>query len=287
MLPELILAEERSDNLIVLLLLGFISACVGIMAANILFPSEAALISVIFAAIPLVYPLMQKFFEDEQEGRVWVDDLEIYFSLFMGQVAAFYIAGILFTDLFTLQIQVFAEQLDMMQITGYAVANSNFMAILMNNLIVFSMILGASTIIGSSGAFILSWNGSVLGVFLAILTKNIEDLTNVFQCSRPNPATSDIVNLTPFSPSPLCYLPHASLEMAGFIMAGILGTFVSASIYERDFDRTMWRKYGLMGGLGISLILAGAGLETGYISVFGFGIVTTLLFVLLWVESEK
>lgn len=277
MLPELILKEERSDNLFVLLLLGFASAGIGVLAARILFPAEADLIAVIFASLPLVYPLMQKFFEDEEDGKVMVEDLEIYFSLFVGQVAAFYVAGIFYADLFTIQTNVFSQQLQIMQITGYAANTASFMGILMNNLLVFVMILGAAAIIGSAGAFILSWNGSVLGVFLAILTKNISDLGNVVACS------ADVYN----SPSPLCYVPHASLEMGGFVMAGIIGTFVSASVYQRDFQKDLWRKYGLMTGLGVSLILTGAGLETGVISVFAFGMVVTLLFGFLWFESEK
>lgn len=277
MLPELILQEERSDNLVILLLLGFASAGIGIIAANILFPAEADLISVMFAAIPLVYPLMQKFFEDEKERRIWVEDLEIYFSLFMGQVAAFYVAGIMFSDMFGIQVDVFSQQLKVMEITGYASGGASFAGILVNNLVVFSIILGAAAVIGSAGAFILSWNGSVLGVFLAILTKNITDMGNIVSCG------SDAYS----SPSPLCYVPHASFEMAGFIMAGIVGTFVSASIYHKDFERSLWRKYGLMAGLGVSLILTGAGLETGFLSVFAFGLVVSLLFGFLWTESEK
>ena len=283
MLPELILREERSDNLVLLLILGFVTGAVALGVASFLFPSEADMIAVIFAAIPLIYPLMEKFFDDEKEGRVLVEDLEIYFSLFMGQVAAFYVAGILFTDVFEVQTQVFARQLEMMQITGFATNSVGFMGILVNNLIVFTMVLGAAALIGSAGAFILSWNGSVLGVFLAILTKNLEDMNNVLECS-PNP--SETVRSVGFSPSPLCYVPHATFEMSGFVLAGVLGTFVSTSVYRRDFDRTLWKKYGLMAGTGISLILAGAGLETGFLSVFAFGLVTSFMFLLLWVESE-
>ena len=248
MLPELILREERADNFFFLLLLGFTSAIAGIYGARILFPSEADLIAVFFAAIPLVFPLTQKFLQDEAGEKPHTEEIEIYGSLFVGQVLAFYVATLMLPQFFDIQINVFEAQLSQMGITGYAALGSNFTSILINNLIVFGFILSTAALIGSAGAFILTWNGSVLGVFLGVLTRQLSGLSVITGSGQ--------------IPSPLAYVPHAALEMGGFIVAGISGSLVAAALYRKHFDRETWADLAKLIVAGIFLVFLGAFVET-------------------------
>lgn len=248
MLPELILKEERADNFSFLLFLGFASAVIGIYGARILFPSEADLISVFFAAIPLMFPLTQKFLKDEAGGRPHFEEVEIYGSLFIGQVFAFYLATLMLPEFFEIQIGVFEAQLSQMGITGYAMLGSDFLSILVNNMVVFGFIIATASLIGSAGAFILTWNGSVLGVFLGILTRQLSGLSVII-------GSEDV-------PSPLAYVPHATLEMGGFIVAGIAGSLISAAVYRKHFDRETWSDLIKLVMAGIALIFLGAFVET-------------------------
>ncbi|MFT4867923.1 MAG: putative membrane protein SpoIIM required for sporulation, partial [Candidatus Nanohaloarchaea archaeon] len=115
-------------------------------------------------------------------------------------------------------------------------------------LLVFTVILIVSALVSSSGAFILTWNASVLGVFMGILARNLEGM----QVLTGNGSV----------PTPLAYIPHATLEMAGFIVAGITGSLISAAIYREHFTRETWIDYMKMVGIGVGLVVIAAFMET-------------------------
>lgn len=251
MLPELIYREEQQDNYILLFVLGAISAVLGYYVASLVFPAYVSVLAVVFAAIPLVYPMTRTFLEDEREGRPHIDEIYIYGSLFAGEVLGFFILSLTVApETLSAQISQFAVQLDGMGIeaisgsgleailTGEAVSPVGFKSILLNNLTVFSIILTVSALISSSGAFILVWNASVLGTFLGVLMQKVSGA------------------------APLAYVPHATLEMGGFIIAGISGSLISAAIYREHFDRKTWIDYLKLLGLGVSLIVVAALVET-------------------------
>ncbi len=143
---------------------------------------------------------------------------------------AFFFLGTVFPDVFSLQNQVVG-------LTGAATSQASFFSILGNNLLVFSGILVVSAIIGSAGAFILTWNASVLGFFLA----------HIFQDS-PGKV--------------LAYLPHATLEMTGFIVGGVSGTLISVAVYREHFERDTWINLAKLAISGVFLIVLAAILET-------------------------
>jgi uncharacterized membrane protein SpoIIM required for sporulation len=253
MLPEYILKEERSDNFPLLFVSGVLSASGGFIVASILFPSESSVLAVIFASLPLVYPLTTKFLEDEDGGsESYVEEVSIYGSLFAGQALGFTLVSMVRPEALSLQAQAAG-------ITGRASAPGLFFSVLSNNLIVFLGVLGVSAVIGSAGAFILVWNASVLGEFFGHLLSQLSGL--------------EVLTGNSQAATPIAYVPHATLEMAGFITAGILGTLISASVYREHFDKNLWIDYSVTALLGVSLILTGAGLESGIILVFLSGLI--------------
>lgn len=267
MLPELIYREEQEDNFVLLFAMGLLSSVLGFGLARIVFPSQVSILSVVFAAIPLMYPLTRTFLEDERTGRPHIDEIMIYGALFAGEVFGFFL---LFLSLpsqdlnqFYLQISQFSQVLKEMGVTmlggldlsvitgneatGAATGGLQMLAILLNNLIVFSLIFMASVLVSSAGAFILVWNASVLGVFLGVLTSKLSGV--------------ELLTGTDSIPSPVAYFPHATFEMTGFIVAGISGSLVSAAIYREHFDRETWIDYGKLVVIGLVCIFVGAVLE--------------------------
>lgn len=230
MLPELIRREEEHENYPLLVLLGAASGFLGFAAASTLFPSETSVLAVAFASIPMIYPLVSYFMEREQVDKYYIPEMKVYGSLFLGQVLAFFALGFYAPE-------AFAVQLDLIGVTGYAVAEVSFESIFVNNMTVFGAILGASALIGSAGALILTWNASVMGVFFA-----------------------DLVREQPLQP--FAYVPHATFEMLGFIVAGIAGTIISAAVYREHFDRELWRNLLVLVTIGVIFVLVGAVLET-------------------------
>ena len=241
MLPELIYREERAEDYPLLVFLGLISALAGFGAASFLFPSQVDVLTVIFASIPLVYPLTRFFLEDEEDGSPHIPEIRVYGSIFIGEVIGFLVLGMAFPDSFSLQSSIVGA-------SGFATFGTSFLGILLNNLTVFAVILVLATLIGSAGAFVLTWNASVLGVFFATLLSAIESGSGYLTC-KP-------------TPSPLCYIPHATFEMMGFIIAGISGSLISAALYREHFDRETWLDYAKLLVLGVLMILLGAFLET-------------------------
>ncbi|MFB6144129.1 MAG: stage II sporulation protein M [Candidatus Nanohaloarchaea archaeon] len=242
MLPELIYREERMQDYSLLMVLGAISGLAGFILASHFYPSQSDILAVVFASIPLIYPLTEFFLEDEKRGKPHLPEVKVYGSLFIGEVFAFFALGHAFPEAFQLQYSTITA------ISGAATSLGPFFSILVNNLIVFAAILLLSAVIGSAGAFVLTWNASVLGVFFAKMARSIESGSGFLTCT-PNP-------------SPLCYLPHATLEMTGFIVAGISGSLVSAAVYREHFDRETWKDYTKLVTLGVLLIVAGALLES-------------------------
>lgn len=242
MIPELIYREERVEDYSLLMILGAVSGLLGFIVASIFYPSQADVLTVVFASIPLIYPLMRFFLEDENHRRPHLPEIKVYGSLFVGEVIAFFALAYVFAESFQVQSNTIAT------ITGSATSIGPFFSILANNLVVFGAILLISVIIGSAGAFVLTWNASVLGVFFADLVRSMEHSGSLLTC-LPNP-------------SPLCYLPHATLEMTGFIIAGVSGSLISAAIYREHFDKETWKDYLKLVTTGLLLVVIGALIES-------------------------
>jgi len=241
MLPEFILREERLQRYDILFLTGLLSALIGFVLASYAFPGQVAVLTVVFAALPMVYPLTAKFLEDEKNHMPHHSEIFSYLALFMGQASAF-------TLLAAVTEGNFQAQMNVIGATGsFLSLDSLFVQILLNNLGVYITIFLASAIIGSAGAFILTWNASVLGAFFSHLLSLR--------------GTEEFVH-------PILYVPHTSLEMSGFILAGITGSLISAAVYREHFDPGTWQDYGLLTVLGISLVINGAFLETGHLLAF-------------------
>lgn len=230
MLEEVFLLEEERQNFPMLVVLGLLAGLIGYTAASVLFPTQADILAVIFAAVPMIFSLTEKFLDDEAEKHPHLPEVEVYLSIFAGEALAFFLMAMNFPDAFEVQKAVIGA-------SGAAVQEASFQLILSNNLMVFSAIFLLAMLIGSAGAFILTWNASVLGVFLARVAES----------------------------SPLMvlgYLPHSLFEMSGFVIGGIAGSLISAAVYRRHFDRETWMDYGRLICLGVLCIFIGAFLET-------------------------
>ena len=142
--------------------------------------------------------------------------------------------------------------------SGFAIFGGEFLGVLFNNMTVFAAILGLATVIGSAGTFVLTWNASVLGIFIAKLIENMpSDTAALFACSKEK-----LEALGMETPSFVCYIPHTVFEMTGFVIAGVAGSLISAALYREHFDRETWQDYAKLVALGLFMILFGAFLET-------------------------
>ena len=238
MLPELILREEESLNFKALIGLGLVSGLLGVWVADSFFSSQASVIAPLIGAVPMVFPLTEYYFEEE-ENPDFIAETEVYGGLFLGMVTAFFVSSLLMPEFFTTQLETTG-------LTGQATAQGpTFTGVLSHNMMLFVTIFGVSAILGSAGAFILSLNASMVGVFFANLASDLSGLEIFISNS-----------------SPLAYFPHTSLEMTGFIVAGVLGTTTSASVYREHLSWEHWKQLSKLLVVGVTAIAAGASIET-------------------------
>ncbi|WEL23028.1 stage II sporulation protein M [Candidatus Nanohalovita haloferacivicina] len=249
MLPELILREEKQGSLKYVTLLGLLSGLTGYGIAKFIFPGQTDVLSVVFASIPLVFPLTKVFLEDEENGRPHTDEVEFYGTLFLGQFIAFLTLGLLRPEDFSMQTAVFSEQMTQLGLTGNAILPDVFFVVISNNLVLYLSIFAVAAVIGSAGAFILTWNASALGIFMAHLIAELRGFSEILLGAGK-------------TPSPVAYVPHATLEMAGFAVAGICGSLVSAAVYREHFDTDTWKDLTKLFVGGLLLILVAALLES-------------------------
>lgn len=249
MLPELILREEKQGSLKLVTLLGLLSGLIGYGVAKFIFPGQVDLLTVVFASIPLVYPLTKVFLEDENNGRPHTEEIEFYGSLFLGEFIAFLALGLIRPEDFAMQTAVFSEQMTQLGLTGNAILPDVFFVVISNNLVLYLSIFAVAATIGSAGAFILTWNASALGIFMAHLVAELRGLSEILLGAGK-------------TPSPVAYVPHATLEMAGFAVAGICGSLVSAAVYREHFDLETWKDLTKLFIAGIGLIMVAALLES-------------------------
>ena len=243
MIPEYILEEEKEHHYYRIILIALISTFLGFFIAQKLFPSQVDILAPVFAAIPIVYPLTAKLLDDEKENRNYVPEIKSYGAIFTGQVLAFFSIALVLTEKFSLQREIIG-------ITGYATQSSaTFTSILINNLTVFAAIFILSIITASAGAFILTWNASVMGIFFAhLVTQLPNDISLLLGTSE--------------TPSPIAYLPHSTFEMTGFIIAGISGTLISAALYRKHFEKENALKFIKLAAVGLLMVIIGVVLET-------------------------
>ena len=143
----------------------------------------------------------------------------IYLSFFLGVTIGYIISACLLpANYFQIQEEVILSIRG--SITGDLLNTSFLHAIISNNLWVFFLTFAISFLFSAGMIFILVWNASVLGVFLAKASENIMH----------------------FHLLAISYLPHGLLEITSYILAGISGALIS---YQFDYYFVRKEKYDL------------------------------------------
>jgi uncharacterized membrane protein SpoIIM required for sporulation len=232
-------------------LFGVLISVIGLTLGYNLFPDDASLASIFFiliAAVPFFRTLMVQEERAEKTShniRQMLSRnkyaLEYFFFFYAGIFLTYFVGALVLPDqmhnaLFGNQFGVFSSVL------GSFASQNHFYAILFNNLKIVILALILSLIYGAGALMILTWNASVLGVFLA----------------------SQGASMWKF-------LPHASLEFLGFFAASIAGGILSAAIENHETQSSEFRHV-----LQDAMILAAGGmviiLIAAYVEVYIFPI---------------
>ena len=200
---------------------GIIITLIAILVGYRVFEINAGMATLAFIVIGSL-PFLRKLISIEESKEATANTfkqafsrnrkiIEIFFYFFLGVSAVYFSLSMIFPNLgellFTEQHKVFSGSIN------YSLENSDLLPILKNNFSIIILALVLSLLYGAGAIFIISWNASVLGTFLAY--KGI--------------------------PKMFTYLPHASIEFVAFFMAAIAGSIISEAIEKEDYRGTRFR----------------------------------------------
>lgn len=263
-LESLFPAKKIESKPLDMLLLSLIVSAVSIFVAYIIFPHYSGVIAPLLVTVAMTPVVYRIFIHEEIEEREVAEhkktetfwqmhgDVVILFSLFfIGNFVSVLIISVLAPIEFV--STAFSQQLaDIVAIqhlsgaaTTSAVVPSLLQPIVMNNLRVMLFCFVLSFLFATGALFILSWNASILALYLANFI-------------RQGLYSQLLVNT-------MGILPHTPVEIAAYFLAGIAGGmlsvgFIREKVLSREFGM-IFRDSLIMLGLSIAAVLVGGLLE--------------------------
>jgi uncharacterized membrane protein SpoIIM required for sporulation len=215
-IESLIKPEWVAKNPLYAFYLGVVLAFIGTSIGLFIFPDQASFAGLLFITIAAV-PFLSKVvdFEETRKGifhaNFWVRNRKIalIYGLFFFGVALTYFIWFKILPLasaeFFFNRQIVA--LTRPTILGFfSQAQLNqYMPILLNNLKVLFLVLILSIIYGMGSVLIITWNASVLGVFVASFGRFVDFLS---------------------------FVPHTAMEFTGFFFGAMAGGLISMAFDE-------------------------------------------------------
>ncbi len=205
-------------------------------------PGFAALSFIVIGSLPFIRKLIEIEEIEEANASNWKIALkrnrptvEILFFFFLGVSITYYLISVFLPNfgeiLFSEQNKVFSGAI------SHSLESTSLLPIIKNNLSIIILAILLSLLYGSGSIFVISWNASVLGTFLAS-----KGLTNA-----------------------LLYIPHASLEFFGFFMAALAGSLISEAIEKHDYSgnhfKNILKDSTMLTLLSVTLIIIAAYVE--------------------------
>jgi len=229
--------------------LGFCLSMIGTSVGLFVFTEDASLAGVLFTTIAGV-AFLNKIIIAVPGNSFWDRNqkLILIYGLFFFGVTLSYIFWYLILPpaasqfFFSKQIAVLSQPFA--TFSGFfSFPQATFLTIVANNLKIVMFVLILSLIYGSGAVMIITWNASVLGIFIASFGK-----------------------FTTF----LAFVPHTSLEFLAFFCAAVAGTLMAisfdrAKVGTADWDRTI-SDASILFILAVIFIVLGAMIETGLIA---------------------
>jgi uncharacterized membrane protein SpoIIM required for sporulation len=212
--------------------IGFLYASVAIIISLGMFRAQASMVVVfliVFACIHFVYYLVKT---EENKDILISNELSllkehgktvaVLLMLFFGVLGAFVAWGVLLpepvaNDLFAIQIQTISG---INAASGKPISATFLPFIFFNNIKVLFFCMLFSFIYGAGAIFILIWNASVGGAFIANFIRT--------KIAYLHPIHSTALGL-------VRYIPHGFFEMAAYFIGGLAGGIISYAVIKHDF----------------------------------------------------
>lgn len=281
MVLESIIRPRRAlRNPLSIVVAAIVFAFVAMTTSNILFPSEASILTIAFITI-LFAPFFQHAFFIEERKDEFKAQGKLKIGLFKEHSAiikffALFFIGIViqtsavFVFLPEISKEVFTLQATTLESIGSnpagkttgdllnplaTLSTPDFMRILLNNLGVMLLIFVTSVLFGSGAIFILVWNASVIGVFVGVF------INSLIQTGLQ----SGVAYLYGFPLALRRIVLHGIPEIGAYFFVAIAGGVLSVAVirekpFSREFKEVFKDSFAFL-LLAIFMIFIGAWLE--------------------------
>ncbi len=273
-LEHLVSEKILEKKLSYVFFLGVIYSVIGIFIASILFPADPSLVAVAFTAILLIPSIRKIYRIEEKQAKqekkfsfkaIWRDEndfIKVYLLLMLGiflvySISALILPSFQINSLFRDQLELRgAGAIDNLAGNAFSFSNSLFTSLLLNNVLVLIACVILAFLTGDGAIFLLTWNASLWGTIFGVTARNASLVSSI------NPIVLLLLIL-------VIVLPHAILEMLGYILGAIGGGLISSDIEvdigerKRDrFKKTYWKMAMWILIIAVVVIVAGVLVET-------------------------
>ncbi len=259
-------------------LLGYLYGLIAFFLSTLIFHEDLGMVIVLLTvmfSLPLIYSIVKmeakKDLTLESEKTLLKEHrkaIMVYLSLFLGFTLAF---SSIFIAVSKEKVgNYFSDQLDTLKtinrgsvsLQGYSVQMkiNSFFNILLNNFRVTVFCIIFSFIFGAGAIFIMSWNGSVLGVALGNFVRE-----KISAFVAEGEAVGFAHYLKSISHSFVRYFIHGVPEILAYIVAGIAGGIISFavirhSLFSKKFESVLVDCADLI-IISIAILIVAAGIE--------------------------
>ena len=262
-LESLFPAKKIESKPVDMLILSFIVSIACVFISYLVFPAYAGIIAPLLAAVavaPLIYRVFaieEEVEREEAEGMIkenfldrHEDTIRIFTMFFVGCLLAVLFIASFMPESFV--GSAFSQQVSEINSirsmgTGSALNKTMLDIIIMNNIKVMAFSFFLSFIIGTGAVFILAWNASILGVYLANFIRKGLYAHFLIQSTG--------------------IMPHAIVEIGAYFLAGIAGGVLSAGVLREKLAskefRLVLRDSVILMGLAAFAVIIGAYIEVG------------------------
>jgi uncharacterized membrane protein SpoIIM required for sporulation len=240
-LEDIINPKKAENKPAKIFIISIIYTFIAVVFANFLFPSEASMLTVALITIIFI-PFFQKLFtiEEEKEDIAarhktrknilirHIKVINVFAAFFLGVIVATSFVYIFFSSQ-----QTFAVQSTVIRSfsSGSVIQTGDFSHFFLNNTQVMILTYVLSILFGAGAIFILTWNASIIGVYIGIITQSF--------VGKGYPIAAAYAVGLPLGLSSIVL--HGVPEVLGYFLAAVAGGVLSVGIIREKWKSKEFR----------------------------------------------
>ncbi len=260
------IVRSIKDNPLYFFISVFVTVSVSLFVSYYIFPEQASVVFIFFIVVSFVSTVRQmilleeKTLEIDEKASFWkkLNDtfvrnshiFSIYTQIFIGIMLTISFWYVLLPE--NMINTMFQHQnVVISRVSGYIVNKEIFGTIFMNNFRVLLLSFLLSFLFGTGALFIISWNASVVGVFLGKLGREALDFGIHKVIASIILGAGSIVL-------------HGVPEVLAYFVAGISGGILSIGIFKKKYTREILEDSLFFFLIAVFLIIVAAFIESVY-----------------------